>query len=201
MIVLNNVCKRFGDHTVIQDLSYTFPQTGIVALMGASGIGKTTLLRLLCGLEHPESGSIRSQHRKLAASFQEPRLIPWLNCRDNIKFVLSRNNLEHLLISDILSALDLEGCENLFPHELSGGMKQRVSLARALAVGADLLLLDEPFSALDAQTKQRLYPLIQRANPNGLTLMITHNKEEALALGAQILLLESVPVSALSPIQ
>ena len=105
------------------------------------------------------------------------------------------------MINSTLSALGMENAGKLLPDELSGGMKQRISLARALLVGADLLLLDEPFSALDAATKSRIYPLIKSANPKGLTVVITHDIEEARALDAKILLLEGSPVSALVPLE
>ena len=201
MISLKSLSKSYGAHTVIEGVSYTFPESGIVALMGASGLGKTTLLRLLCGLEKPSAGSIESNYRKVAVSFQEPRLIPWLDCEENLKFVLPKNNIDLSLINSILSALDMENAKKLLPDELSGGMKQRISLARALLVGADLLLLDEPFSALDSESKSRIYPLIKSANPKGLTVVITHDIEEARALDAKILLLEGSPVSALVPLE
>ena len=197
MIELHNVTRRFGEHTVIKGLSHTFPKKGIVALMGASGLGKTTLLRLLAGLDKPDEGEVRNGYPRIAVSFQEPRLIPWMTCEENIKFVLPKHAVDKARITTLLRALELEGAANALPDALSGGMKQRVSLARALAHGGDLLLLDEPFSALDNALKGRLVPLFKNADPEGLTVVITHSEEEAKALGAQILRLDGNPVSAL----
>lgn len=197
MITLKHVTHAYGDHTVLQDLSYTFPEKGVVALMGASGIGKTTLLRLLCGLETPQKGEITHTYRKLAVSFQEPRLLPWLTAEENVTFVLSGQENAAQTARQMLELLELEDCVNARPDALSGGMKQRVSLARALCTGADLLLLDEPFSALDKALKARLIPIVRDANKEGLTVVITHNEEEATALGATVIKLSDTPITAM----
>lgn len=199
MIELQNVTRRFGERTVLQELSYTFPKKGIVALMGASGLGKTTLLRLLAGLDSPDGGSVLNTFGRTAVSFQEPRLVPWLTCEENIRFVLPEEDASDR-VTELLQALELTDAANALPDTLSGGMKQRVSLARALAFGGDLLLLDEPFSALDKALKTRLFPLIKNANPAGLTVIITHDVQEAHALDAQILSLDGNPVCALKPL-
>ena len=197
MIKLENLCKRFGDHTVIEGLSYTFPDRGILALMGPSGLGKTTLLRLLAGLEQPSSGTLASDHKRVSVAFQEPRLISWLNSKDNITFVLSDDNDSSKIADNFLGKLELSAVSAARPDTLSGGMKQRLSLARALAFGGDLLLLDEPFTGLDAALKERIAPLIKEANPNGLTIVITHDQTEAELLGATILHCEGAPMNAL----
>ena len=196
MLTLKNVTHAYEGHTVIENLSFTFPTSGIVALMGASGMGKTTLLRLLCGLEAPTSGQVENNCQKTAVSFQEPRLIPNLTCLRNLTFVME-NEKQSDTARALLAALELSDYENERPDALSGGMKQRLSLARALVTNADLLLLDEPFSALDEALKSRVIPLVKSANPNGLTLVITHDKAEAEALGATIISLENTPVTAL----
>lgn len=197
MIKLENLCKRFGDHTVIEGLSYTFPDRGILALMGPSGLGKTTLLRLLAGLEQPSSGTLASDHKRVSVAFQEPRLISWLNSKDNITFVLSDDKDSSKIADNFLGKLELSAVSTARPDTLSGGMKQRLSLARALAFGGDLLLLDEPFTGLDAVLKERIVPLIKEANPNGLTIVITHDQTEAELLGATILHCEGAPMNAL----
>ena len=196
MLTLKNVTHAYEGHTVLENLSFTFPERGIVALMGASGIGKTTLLRLLCGLETPTSGEVENSYQKTAVSFQEPRLIPNLTCLRNLTFVME-NEKESDTAKALLEALELGGYENERPNALSGGMKQRLSLARALVTNADLLLLDEPFSALDEALKSRVIPLVKSANPEGLTLVITHDPSEAKALGATVISLENTPVTAL----
>ncbi len=199
MITFQNVTHGFDEKTVLQQLSFTLPETGIVALMGPSGIGKTTLLRLMCGLERPRSGSVTANARSIAVSFQEPRLIPWLNCEENVRFVLSENNKSLTDLKRLFDSFELHGLENAMPDTLSGGMQQRLSLLRALAHNADLLLLDEPFGGLDKALRERLFPVIKAANPTGLTVIVTHDRYEAEALGATVLTLVGDPVSALSP--
>ena len=198
MIKLNKVSFAYGEKEVLKALSFTFPDKGIFALMGESGEGKTTLLRLLCGLEKPSAGELISSHRKVAVSFQEPRLLPWLDCENNIKFVLPKEKQGSDIAEKLLHDFELDGYAKKLPNALSGGMKQRLSLARALAVEADLLLLDEPFSALDAALKERVAALVKRANPEGLTIIVTHDKKDAELLGAKVLKLTSVPLSALT---
>lgn len=193
MITLKSVTRSFGEKCVIDSLTYSFPEAGVVLLMGPSGLGKTTLLRLLAGIDRPDSGSIENTYTRTAVSFQEPRLIPWLSCRENVRFVLDAPRD----VDEILEALELKIAAEQLPSALSGGMKQRVSLARALAFGGDLLLLDEPFSALDAALKVRIAPLIKIANPTGLTVVISHDEKDAELLGAQILHLAGSPVNAI----
>ena len=189
MIKLENLSFSYGEKAVLKKLSHTFPDRGIFAVMGESGEGKTTLLRLLCRLEKPQSGEIQITHKRVAVSFQEPRLLPWATAKSNLDFVLSKEKAADGTAERLLQALELNDCAEKLPSELSGGMKQRLSLARALAVQADLLLLDEPFSALDAALKERVAQLVKTANPDGLTIVITHDPHEAELLGATVLTL------------
>ncbi len=198
MIKLKDLSFSYGEKDVLKSLDFTFPDKGIFAVMGASGEGKTTLLRLLAGLEKPTAGKIEHTHAKVAVCFQEPRLIPWLDCENNVKFVLSKEEQGSDAIKELLHAFALDGYEKKLPSALSGGMKQRLSLARALAVGADLLLLDEPFSALDTALRKRIALLVKKANPGGLTLVVTHDKRDAALLGATVLHLSDNSLSALN---
>ena len=184
MIVFEKVTKRFDTRTVIKALSLTLKDGGITLISGPSGVGKTTLLRLLAGLASPDSGSITHDAKKIAVAFQEPRLIPWLTCRENINFVLSSVDNGREMIDELLTALDLKAHENDLSTTLSGGEKQRLSLARALAADADLLLLDEPFTGLDEALKIRVAALIKAAKPRVHTLVISHDKQDAELLGA-----------------
>ena len=198
MIELTDLCFSYGDKEIFKDLSFTFPDQGVFAIMGRSGEGKTTLLRLLAGLEKPTAGKLESTHERIAFAFQEPRLLPWLNSAENLNFVLSKEMQKGDAAAQLLEKFELADSAEKLPAELSGGMKQRLSLARALAVGADLLLLDEPFSALDGALKERIAQLVKKANPNGLTVIVTHDKSDAELLGATVLCLMQQPVSTLT---
>ena len=197
MITLSDVTRRFDDKIVLSKLSFTFPDKGVFALMGPSGSGKTTLLRLLAGLDQPDGGHIESSHKKIAFAFQEHRLLPWLNCEDNLKLVLSRDNKHSNSVQKWLSILEISDSAKLLPNALSGGMKQRLSLARALVFDGDLLLLDEPFSALDQDLKQRIAPHIKELAQSRLTVLVTHDPGDASLLGATVLHCEGDPISQL----
>ena len=197
MIVFENVTKRFDTRTVIKGLSLTLKDGGITLISGPSGVGKTTLLRLLAGLVAPDRGSITHDAKKIAIAFQEPRLIPWLTCIENINFVLSSVDNGLKKIDELLTALDLKVHENDLPATLSGGEKQRLSLARALATDADLLLLDEPFTGLDEALKIRVAALIKAAKPRVHTLVISHDKQDAELLGATHFTAACSPLSEL----
>ncbi len=180
MIELSNVTAGYGDHTVIQGMSYTFPSSGCFALMGASGSGKTTILRLIAGLLMPAKGEIkRDASPRIGYLFQEDRLLPWLNALDNVKTVASdeaaKTWLRKMEIGDV----------SAYPRELSGGMQRRVALARALAFPSDVLLMDEPFKGLDDALKARIAPLIL-ANKQ-LIILSTHDMDEAKAMQAEII--------------
>ena len=197
MLELKHITKTYGEKTVFQNFSHIFPSSGIVLLCGPSGAGKTTLLRLIAGLNAPDEGSVHSTYRRTAFTFQEPRLLPWLTCLDNIKLVLADRTDADALARMWLSHMELTEVTNSLPSALSGGMKQRLSLARALAFEGDLLLLDEPFSSLDEDLKRRIAPRIREANPNGLTLVVTHHAEDAALLNATVLQLSGSPVHSL----
>ena len=187
MIKLESICFSYGDRSIFRNLNFTFPDKGVFAIMGPSGEGKTTLLRLLGALAAPNAGKLVSTHQKTAFAFQEPRLIPWLDCENNINFVLPKEKQGSDIAATLLQEFELEEYQKALPAALSGGMRQRLSLARALAVNADLLLLDEPFSALDTALKERIAARVKAANPSGLTVLVTHDPHDAELLDATVL--------------
>ena len=170
-----------------------------VCLIGASGCGKSTLLSLAAGLDQPSAGVIDTSGRKVALMFQEPALFPWLTAAKNVELALRPSGISgparRSRAAELLETVHLGGFGNKRPHELSGGMRQRVALARALATDADVLLMDEPFGALDAMTRDLLHDELDRiCMDRGLTvLFVTHNVREAVRLGDRVVVLSSRP--------
>jgi len=181
MIIVDTVSFAYGEKTIFTAFSKSFPLGKTYALVGPSGCGKTTLLRLLAGLETPQSGSITvPQMAKITTMFQENRLLPWLTVRQNVALVLSTPN--EALIDWCLAAVELDGYTQKYPDELSGGMQRRVALARALAHGGDILLLDEPFNGLDEALKERIAPKIKERFEGKTIFLVTHSEQEAALL-------------------
>ena len=160
MLKIDSLTKSFGEKTVLNRLSFSCGDTGITAVMGASGIGKTTLLNIIADLDRAYEGQIVSTFKKVAYKFQEPRLFDWLSAVENVKLVCEDDNADRTA-RRWLDAVGLSDSLGKYPQELSGGMQQRVALARALAYDGDLLLLDEPFSAVDRETKEKLIDLVK----------------------------------------
>jgi len=188
----------------IKDLSFSYPSNTPVfaglnldlqkgerlAVMGPSGCGKSTLLSLIGGLLKPTSGSITNHFQKIAFVFQEPRLFPWLTVRENLETVLN-SKADVGRIHEALEAVGLVDCEELFPEELSGGMKSRVSLARAMLYGGDLFLLDEPFAALDEALRRDLIGQLKvyLSQNEAAAIFVTHQKEDAEAFANRCFML------------
>ena len=187
-IVFSHVKKRFGEYTVFEDLCLTLPPIGITAIMGPSGCGKSTLISLLLGLEAPSAGEIRNPHTKISCAFQDPRLIPWLNAEENVKLVLSgiSEKEKSEIAKQMLSQLGLGDALKKLPSELSGGMQQRVSLARAFVSPHTLLILDEPFRGLDEENKKTVAALIRAFGENRPVLLVTHDETDVDSLGAML---------------
>jgi sulfonate transport system ATP-binding protein len=205
MLSLSHIGKSFANGSrAVENFSLTIAMGEIVVLIGASGCGKSTLLRLVSGLDQPSQGTIHLDGQPILAPdprinlvFQEPRLFPWLSVRDNIGF-----GITHLdgadreeRITRALAKVGLEGFGARWPKELSGGQAQRVAIARALVTGPEVLLLDEPFSALDAFTRadlqQHLLTLWEESRPT--MILVTHDIEEALLLADRVVVMRPWP--------
>ena len=185
MLKIKNITKKYGNNKVLDVFSMECPNKGIIAIMGTSGIGKTTLLNIIAGIEKADSGEIETTFEKISYKFQEPRLLDWLTARENIEAVLpsgSKNEAQKWL-----DAVELTDSATKYPGELSGGMQQRVALARALAYPGNLLLLDEPFSAVDAETKRILINAIKEYAKTNAVILVTHDVTEAETLNADII--------------
>lgn len=209
-LVIDNVSKSFVSRTghnlpVLQDINLTVNEEEFVALVGPSGCGKSTLLNITAGLLAPTSGSASFTHLpqghvpRTGIVFQETGLFPWRSVYDNIAFGLEAMGVPRQeqkdSISHYINLVGLTGFEKALPHHLSGGMRQRVGIARALVINPDLLLMDEPFSALDAQTRtimqEELVTLWDKTRLS--TLYVTHNIQEAVMLADRVVLLSRRP--------
>lgn len=200
-----NICKRFGDFTALDDVSVTVPAGSLTALLGPSGGGKSTLLRTIAGLETPDTGTVRieerdvtgvpPQERGVGMVFQHYAAFKHMTVRDNVAFGLRIRKRPRAAIKqrvdDLLELVQLGGLADRYPHELSGGQRQRMALARALAIEPSVLLLDEPFGALDARVRQDLRAWLRDMHQQlpVTTLFVTHDQEEAMELADQIVVI------------
>lgn len=193
---IDHLTKNYNGKTVLEQFSLQLPSTGTVCLFGPSGCGKTTLLNCIAGLEPFDSGEIEGTgNGRISYLFQENRLLPWISAKDNITAVLrgkAGQNAEQA--EKWLSLVGLAEAGNKRPAELSGGMRRRVALARALAYGGDLYLMDEPFQGLDAERRDEMIALLQKETAGALKIIVTHDFEEAEMLADVIYILEGPPV-------
>jgi NitT/TauT family transport system ATP-binding protein len=197
---IDQVGKRFGDGPLVLDgISLDIAPGEFVCLLGASGCGKSTLLNLIAGLDRPTSGHIETPGAGSAVMFQESALMPWLTARRNVELALRLRGVPRAerrgKALALLDTVNLADAAEKRPHELSGGMRQRVALARALAQERPVLLMDEPFAALDAITRDLLHEELERVwRATGRTIVfVTHNVREAARLGQRVVLLSSRP--------
>ena len=185
MLELKNVSLSYGDLRVLRDMCLRLDPGKRIAVMGPSGCGKTSLLRVIAGLQSPDSGTVERTAQRLSFVFQEPRLLPWLTAEENVRLVL--HDAHHGDDSAVwLSRFGLSDAADKLPAELSGGMQQLVSLARALVCAPDLLLLDEPFKALDAAAKQNAITAVS-GGTDAAIILVTHDAREAEALGCRVI--------------
>ena len=196
-IKLLNVSKIYNVEKesikVLNGINLDIPANKITVILGRSGCGKTTLLRLVSGLEEFEQGEILgSNSKKTAYVFQEDRLMPWLDVKSNITFGIHNKEVDHSRIDEIIETVGLNKFYNAYPSQLSGGMKQRVSIARAFAYDPDFIMMDEPFSALDYFTREQMQKELIKIHERlkCSILFVTHSIDEALILADKIVVLE-----------
>jgi NitT/TauT family transport system ATP-binding protein len=201
-VSVQNISKNYGDVEALRDMSLEFPRGQLTSLLGPSGCGKTTLLKIIAGLLEPTSGHVEVNGINVSGPgpdrafvFQDFALLPWATVLKNVAFGLQMRGVaaseREAIAERYIKSVGLAGFENSYPHELSGGMRQRVGLARALSVDADVLLMDEPFSAVDEQTRRKfqedLLGLVR--DENKTFIFVTHSIEEAVYVSDQIAIL------------
>jgi len=202
MLVVRGVSHRFTDHDVIHDVSLTLSSGEIVAIVGPSGCGKTTLLRACAGLVSPSHGTIERHATKIGFVFQEPALLAWRRVEANARLLVDGEHVNgdtdgdgDVIVEQLLAVSGLAEHRHKWPHELSGGMKMRLSLVRTLAAKPQLVLLDEPFGALDQLTRHHLHDEFLRlhAQQRFTALMVTHAIDEAVYLADRVVVMSPAP--------
>ncbi len=210
MLHLNDLSFGYGGDAVLEGIDLKVPRGELVSLLGPSGSGKTTLLRLAAGLERPTGGAVRwngevvtGPSLRRAIVFQDYALFPWMTLRANVELAVRKarralgRHERRQIAEGYLAMVGLGEAGAKYPHELSGGMRQRGAMARAFALGSDLLLLDEPFGALDPVNRARLQDLLlevwSAGTPRKTVLLVTHDVDEALLLGSRVVVLGSAP--------
>ena len=191
ILSLKNITKKYDGRTVIDNFSYTFEERGIVALTGASGVGKTTLLKIIIGLDKKCGGErCVDKNTKFSVAFQEHRLLPHLTALENVLYVAFEKATDESTFSskELLRSFGFSDDDmNLYPSELSGGMKQRVSLARAFLHECDVLILDEPTKELDAALVKTILDFITEYAKEHLVIIVSHNKSDIEYLNPKII--------------
>jgi sulfate transport system ATP-binding protein len=210
MIAVEGVSKQFGDYTALDDVSLEVPDGSLTALLGPSGSGKSTLLRIIGGLESPDSGrvviegqdatGVPPQRREIGFVFQHYAAFKHMTVRDNVAFGLTVRKQPKDKVNDrvdeLLRIVGLAGYQKRYPNQLSGGQRQRMALARALAVEPRVLLLDEPFGALDAKVRAELREWLRRLHDevHVTTLLVTHDQEEAMSISDHIAVMDNARI-------
>ncbi|NLT97706.1 MAG: ATP-binding cassette domain-containing protein [Christensenellaceae bacterium] len=200
-IRITNLTKRFGDHVLFENLNLELPAGQIVALTGRSGCGKTTLLRMIAGLDKDYTGTIAGIPDRISFMFQEDRLLPWYDARRNLEYVL-KDVMDKAAIAaaveSMIEAVGLKGHEHKKPDELSGGMQRRVAMARAFLYPADLLIMDEPFKGFDVALTEELIALFERlyVGSGRTVLLVLHQPDIIERLGCAVVDVAALAASA-----
>jgi len=205
-IRLEHISKGYDHLKVLEDFTLEIPHTEITCIVGPSGCGKTTLLNILAGLDLQDEGQVENlDHDRISYVFQEPRLLPWKNAEDNLKFVL-RDKIAARDLDDYvkswLDKVELLPFRNYYPRQMSGGMMQRLALARAFAMPSDVLLMDEPFKGLDAPLRHKMLELTRKlwGEEKKTIIFVTHDIQESLLIGHRVIALSTRPARILDDI-
>lgn len=188
---VNGLNKSFGEKRVLENFSAVFPSGRVTCVMGPSGCGKTTLLHILLGLEQPDGGTIENRPARISAVFQEERLCEDFSAVTNVRLVTGKT-LSEEKITQCLEAFGLAGSTHVPVRELSGGMKRRAAIARAVLAEGELLILDEPFKGLDEATRKAVASEVKRRTKGRTIVMVTHDPTEALLMDAEILEMRTI---------
>jgi NitT/TauT family transport system ATP-binding protein len=203
---LRDISKSFRETKVLDQMSLSIPKGETTCLLGPSGCGKTTLLRIIAGIIQPDQGTLTNfKDKSFSFVFQEDRLLPWKTAADNIRLVL-KNKMHDTIINDIidkhLDLVKMKDYAGYYPHQLSGGMRQRISFARAFSFPSDVILLDEPFKGLDHALKQQLMENVRSilSNDPRTVIYVTHDPEEAAFFGKKIIVMCDKPARIIKEI-
>lgn len=199
---VQNVSKSYGILKVLDNVSFYVKDGEFVCIIGESGCGKTTILKIIAGIEKADSGEIIFESStRVGFVFQDDRLLPWKTVYDNILFAVRAVKADESMVKRVLEIVGLNGFEKYYPKQLSGGMRQRVGIARALAIQPDLLLMDEPFANLDAQTRERMQDELLKIVGKMTVIFVTHSIDEALFLADRIIVFSPRPARVIRTIE
>lgn len=179
-LILKNISKSYGEKKVLNNFSLDADDGERICIIGPSGGGKTTLLNIISGLIRPDNGEISCSYKRISYIFQEYRLLPWATAMENITAAASCS-IDRA--EELLAAVELKKDMYSYPYSLSGGMKQRVNIARALARSSDLILMDEPFKELDSELRERIIAAVSRYSQGRTVILVTHDRRDCELMG------------------
>jgi NitT/TauT family transport system ATP-binding protein len=208
-LTVRNVRKSYGQLEVLDSISFEVEEGNFACIVGESGCGKTTLLKIIAGIEKADEGDILYngkpiRNEDIGYVFQDDRLLPWRNAIENVSFALEMRGIKNSDKAErYLELVGLKGFERYYPHQLSGGMRQRVGICRALAVNPKILLMDEPFASLDAQTRNRMQTELLRIwdKDRKTVIFVTHSIDEAVFLADEIVVLSKRPAKVIDVVR